>query len=979
MASTKKMNCSLINIQSVGNKTNIIHSLITDQDLDICMLTETWLRNNISDNSKINEMTPITHNFYHVPRINKSGGGVGLLIKKLYKTKIVSNQSFDSFEHINLKILYNNKSIQTIIIYRPPNMSKREFLKDFGDLLNTLNDSRNILICGDFNLHLDNKSDNYVSEFNELLESHDLENTIDETTSLSGHIIDLVIQTKNNRLVNEIIIEPECTISPVHKVIHFSLDIRKSCNITKKITYRKKTNYNAEKFIEKSVLEIREKRENNNSFCESCRSLQSCVNCFTRSSKTIMANNYDNICPEETKEIIVRENAKWYNSELREAKKNKRKMEDKWKRSKKSMKSEYWNLFKVARNKYNNLIEKTKREYFSKLFGKKENQKKCHENLNNLLGMKKEKILPTITGNYVDMANNFANHFEEKIERIITTLDSETVSNNTEVIQINNSEFSKFSELTIEDFIKIIGKLRNTYSENDPFPISDVKDAKNLSQIYEIYYDIVCMSMKQSIFPKSEKIAYIKPSYKGKGDKENLNSYRPISNLSFLSKVIETVVYKQTWNYVKQHKIIPEEQSAYRENHSTETTVCAIVNDMNEIIVNGKCGIMIMLDLSAAFDTVDHKLLLESLLAIGIKEEVHKWFENYLEDRSTAVVFLNEKSQIKKLKRGVPQGSVLGPLLFGIYTIELSRILDKHGVMYKLYADDTQFYFQFETIEEAKNKIDAIMSDIKLWMTLKKLKLNEDKTECMLFGSTHTLKKYDHLENITIGLSIINIKKVVRDLGVQVDSTLSMKNQVLQTVKMCNFNIRNIAFIRKYLNEDALKTAICNYVLSRLDYCNSLYKGLPNYLLKKLQNTQNRAARLIKGLRIRERITPSLIELHWLPIKARIEYKILFLVFKALKYGEPTYLRKHLSRVRLETNVTIRHTSDIHRLFEPRTDSKLGERSFRYSAPRLYNNLPSDLKNIEDEKNFKKKLKTYLFTRSYDLEDQTINSDYKPG
>ena len=243
----------------------------------------------------------------------------------------------------------------------------------------------------------------------------------------------------------------------------------------------------------------------------------------------------------------------------------------------------------------------------------------------------------------------------------------------------------------------------------------------------------------------------------------------------------------------------------------------------------------------------------------------------------------------------------------------------------------------------------------------------------MLFGSTHTLKKYDHLENITIGLSIINIKKVVRDLGVQVDSTLSMKNQVLQTVKMCNFNIRNIAFIRKYLNEDALKTAICNYVLSRLDYCNSLYKGLPNYLLKKLQNTQNRAARLIKGLRIRERITPSLIELHWLPIKARIEYKILFLVFKALKYSEPTYLRKHLSRVRLETNVTIRHTSDIHRLFEPRTDSKLGERSFRYNAPRLYNNLPSDLKNIQDEENFKKKLKTYLFARSYDLEDQSIN------
>ena len=976
MDSTKGMNCSMINIQSVGNKTNTIHNLIIDQDLDICMLTETWLRNNFSDKSKISEMTPITHNCHHIPRPNKGGGGVGILIKKVIKTKIVNNQSFDSFEHMNLKVTYKNKSIQIIIIYRPPSMSKREFLRDFGDLLNTLNDNKSILICGDFNLHLDNRNDFYVSEFNEILESHDLENIVNEATSLSGHIIDLVIQSKSNRFVSELVIEPECTISPVHKLIIFSTNIWRSGNMTKKITYRNKTNYEAEKFIEKSMSEI---REINNLVCENCgRNPQNCVNCFTERSKTIMAYNYNNMCPMETREIVVRENAKWYNSELREAKKNKRKMEDKWKRSKKSMKSECWNLFKIARNRYYSLIEKTKKEHFSKLFAEKENQKRCHDNLNNLLGMKKEKILPTETSNYTDMANNFVNYFEEKIERISTAFENETFPDSTEVIQINNSELGKFSDLTFEDFNKIIGSLRNTYCENDPFPVSDVKGAKNLSEIYRLYYDIVCMSLKQSIFPRCEKIAYIKPSYKGKGDKENLNSYRPISNLSFLSKVIETVVHKQTWNYVKQNRIIPNEQSAYRENHSTETTMCAIVNDMAEIMEKGKCGFLVMLDLSAAFDTVDHRLLLESLCAIGIKDEVYKWYENYLEDRSIAVVLMNEKSEIKKLKMGVPQGSVLGPLLFEIYTIELSKILDKHEVMYKLYADDTQFYFQFENIEEAKRKIDAIMRDIRMWMMSKKLKLNEDKTECMLFGSANALKKYEHLVDITIGLTTINIKKVVRDLGVQVDNMLSMKDQVLQTVKMCNFNIRNIAFIRKYLNEDALKTAICNHVLSRLDYCNSLYKGLPNYLLKKLQNTQNRAARLIKGLRIHERITPTLIELHWLPVKARIEYKIILLVFKAIKYNEPTYLRNHLVSLRLETSITIRHTSDIHRLFEPRTDCKLGERSFKYYAPRLYNKLPSELKNIQDDEIFKKRLKTYLFARSYDQEDETITEEYKP-
>ena len=129
------------------------------------------------------------------------------------------------------------------------------------------------------------------------------------------------------------------------------------------------------------------------------------------------------------------------------------------------------------------------------------------------------------------------------------------------------------------------------------------------------------------------------------------------------------------------------------------------------------------------------------------------------------------------------------------------------------------------------------MKDFKRWVVAKKLKLNENKTERILFSSPNAIKKYEHFKDITIGSTTIGITTVVRNLGAQIDNKLSMKTHVLQTVKTCNYHIRNIAFIRKYLNEDALKTAICSHVLSRLDYCNSLYHGLPNYLLRKLQNT----------------------------------------------------------------------------------------------------------------------------------------------
>ena len=160
------------------------------------MLTETWLSdNNVSDCSKINEMTPKSHNSYHVPWESKSGGGVGIFVKKTYKAKIMNQGVFSSFEYINAKVTYTNKNVQIIIVYKPPSTNKRLFLNEFSNFLDTLNESRNILICGDFNLHLNVKTDYYVNEFIELLESHDLENIVNEPTSLLNHIIDLVIQS----------------------------------------------------------------------------------------------------------------------------------------------------------------------------------------------------------------------------------------------------------------------------------------------------------------------------------------------------------------------------------------------------------------------------------------------------------------------------------------------------------------------------------------------------------------------------------------------------------------------------------------------------------------------------------------------------------------------------------------------------------------------------------------------------------------
>ena len=975
MALSRKVSCGLINIQSVGNKTIKINSLINELDLDILMLTETWLCNNISDSSKIKEMTPKLHNFYHKPRENKLGGGVGIFIKKSFtKVQLMNTVNFSSFEHLDVKITSVNKNIRIILIYRPPNKSKNEFIEELSDLIETFEDTRNIVLCGDFNLHIDNQNDTYVKRFTDILENNDLINKVNSPTSIGNHIIDLVIQNERGGIASNIEIEPECLISPTHKLITFEIDTKKTENIKKKIIYRNKDNFDAKNFIDECTNEI--SRMNMNCECEerSHQREQICVTCHTEKSKKIMLTKYNERCPENEKTITVRERAKWYNSELNEVKKQKRKMEYKWKRNKTI---ENWNNFKKTRNEYNKLIEVNKKRYYNGTFQKEKNSKELHKNLEELLGLKKEKILPENMKDRKTLANEFVNFFENKVEKICIEIARESATICPSMPYVEYNKLKKFEKLSMRDFERILKRIKITYCENDPCPISDIHNAENYSKIKDLYLEITNKSLEHSEFPKSEKLACIKPGYKGKGDKNSLNSYRPISNLSFLSKIIEFAVHEQSWSHLSSQKIIPEEQSAYRENHSTETTNCAIMNDMIEITRNGDCGILIMLDLSAAFDTVDHDYLLEDLKTVGFEEDALRWYESYLRDREVTVIIEKSRSITKKLTKGVPQGSVLGPMLFSIYTRELAWILKRHDIKYKLYADDTQFYIPAKSVQDAERKIESVMKDIKSWMVKKKLKLNEEKTECMLFGRKNSLKKFDHVNRIKIGTTTIEIVKKVKDLGVYIDKELKLEDQINHTVRTCNYHLRNIAFIRKYLDKKALKTLVSNHILSRLDYCNVLYYALPKTTQRKLQRVQNSAARLITSVRQRERITPALIELHWLPIKARIEFKILTLTYKALNYNEPKYLRNMLKIYEQRANVTTRQASEINRLHEPRTNCIYGERAFSYCAPRMYNKIPLEIRNLPKIEQFKKKLKTHLFGRCYNMEEKTTKENYK--
>ena len=208
------------------------------------------------------------------------------------------------------------------------------------------------------------------------------------------------------------------------------------------------------------------------------------------------------------------------------------------------------------------------------------------------------------------------------------------------------------------------------------------------------------------------------------------------------------------------------------------------------------------------------------------------------------------------------------------------------------------------------------------------------------------------------------------------DENLSFRAQVMRVVKSCNNQLKNIGFIRKYLKSNVLKLLASQQILSRLDYCNSIYTNLPAYLLKKLQVIMGKTARMIFKRPFGEHVSPLFIQLHWLPIKARIEYKLCCLVHNAIHQGLPIYLKSKLQRVNYE-NTNTRNSTAAYKLIQPYVSSGIGSRTFTFCAPRIFNRLPSELRAENNHSKFKKKLKTFFFAKAYNLEDSTTRNDYK--
>ena len=456
---------------------------------------------------------------------------------------------------------------------------------------------------------------------------------------------------------------------------------------------------------------------------------------------------------------------------------------------------------------------------------------------------------------------------------------------------------------------------------------------------------VINKSITTCVFPESWKIAAVTPIHKA-GDRADVNNFRPISILSVLSKVAEKVVCMQLMSYLLCNHVLSPYQYAYRPCHSTEDALIDAVEWLSKVIDKGNVASLTTLDLSKAFDSVDHGVLLDKLEWCGVHSE---WFRSYLCDRRQMV----RDSSILPLTHGVPQGSIVGPILFILFINDLSSFLP-HGRLLS-YADDTQLLDQSPPdgigLSQLRTRVEESVRHLQTWFRSNSLKMNPDKTCFTLFGTHSSLKKASGF-HITLSGSNIPPRPSVKVLGVILDQSLTWESHISSVVRKCNAIILSLYKTRHHFTSHALQLLVQAHVFPHILYCLSVWGGASQTRLRRVQKCVNFAARLVTGTRRNDHIMPALSSLGWLRIEDMVRRRDCLHVYRAVRDDScpPALSSLFIKRSDVsqrETRATVSGELQLERC-----RLSVTQRGFSYRAAALWNGLPDSVTSAPNRGKF---------------------------
>lgn len=956
------LNCRSLNME----KAEIIVRELFDKDVDLFLFTETWFKTD-QDDPVTGMLKQDGYNLISVARKDRPGGGVAIVHKTSLRFSVPPPQKYISFEYKEILLETVSECVRLCVLYRPPNGSVPQFLDEFTRYIDGhTTTSGKLVIAGDFNFHWGDNKDPTACRFMETVKSLGLDQWVTEPTHTYRdelkNTLDLVItRAADIEMINDLTVSPTPKEFSDHCLISFKLPIQKPITRKTRITVRDIKNINMEEFvvdIEQSTL-----------FTNTPTDLDDLI----QSYNTTLLQILDKHAPATTKEVIVRPHTPWFSGVIRKAKKDRRKAERKWKKSK--LKSDR-DALKERQKTFNDLCRDAKLAYYSNIIKKPDrNSKELFQVANTLLCRRKTDILPSYSREE-SMAEDFCTFFKGKIVKIRDTFsggnspqeggDTHEDLSGQEDGRSHEESLDDFAEISQEQLSGLINKSSSASCNLDPMPTSLIKSL--LPTILPIIQSIVNKSLTEHKMPATLKEALVKPLIKKTSlDKEDLKNYRPVSNLPFIGKVIEKAAIQQMNEHITTNNLYEPLQSAYTSNHSTETALLKVSDDILSALDNGKCVFMVLLDLSAAFDTIDHSVFLARMKEdYAMSGGVAGWMQSYLSNRHQSISINGTLSNKTSLDFGLPQGSAIGPFGFKLYTKPLTAIARKHNIQIHLYADDTQLYVSCDPKQstEALDRLEACIEDIKDWMGKNFLKLNDAKTELIIFGTKENKKRMSEFL-VEVGDSTIWPSKTVRNIGGTFDPTFKMEAHIVNVQRSCYIQLRALHKIRQYLTREAAEKLTHAFVTSRLDNLNSLLVRMPAYQIQKLQLIQNQAARIVTEQRRSCHITPILKDLHWLPVTARIDFKVLLQVYKCLHGTAPDYLASKLRKYECPRD-NMRSASDTFKLDQPSYElKKFGFRSFSVAAPCIWNELPRVIRHSPSVNLFKQALKTHLFRREF--------------